>query len=169
MARTTLIVLMSPAGGAKSVIANYLQETKEDCVIVSRKQIERAGGSVQDYYDAINLAIGNHKYVVVNDYNTTLFDREQLFYEIKCIGLHIIGIWIEMPVRDALEHNRAKDLVDQVDDELITTMFEQGESPREYELFDDVVFISKDGIESGMGASKYFPKIDDMYRLLDKI
>ena len=82
--KTKLIIFMGPSGSGKSYLAKHIQETHDDCIIVSRDAIRFAllkdgedyfaheDEVVRRYYDNINRAIGVHKYVIADATHLTV-------------------------------------------------------------------------------------------------
>ena len=174
----TIIILMSPAGGAKHIIADYIVRTKNNAIEINRKHLEKMRGhfhnlgtyhSMKMFYKEINQALKNYSYVVINDYNITLDERQSLFENINYKDCRVIGIWIEVPIKQAHEYNKKKSLFNRVNDNIINLGYQYAVSPEQNEPFDDIIYISKNGITSGIGICRDFPKIGDMYEILDQI
>ena len=151
----TLIVMCGPSGVGKTFLANKIQETHEDCVVVSRDKIRFAMLADGDdyfkyekqvsknFYDAISLNLKSHRYVIADATHITIASRNKLFASIDVSGVdEIVAVWIEVPLSVALKQNALRTGRALVPEEVIKKMYKDKVSPHDFEAFDKVLFIN---------------------------
>ena len=172
---TKIIMLMSPAGGAKSVISQYLLTHHNNAIEVNYKLFAKAGKYFSDsykykhFYNMINYYIKIYDYVIINDYNVTKEQRQKFYKNVNLDKHELIGIWIEIPMHLAKERNESKHSQYKVSTQFLEDTFRYAVSPTKEEPFDDIIYISKQDIKNGIGIQKSNPTIQDIYDILDKI
>lgn len=176
--KTKLIVFMGPSGCGKSYLAKHIQETHDDCIIVSRDAIRFAllkDGEdyfahekevVRRYYDNINRAIGVHKYVIADATHLTVPARRKFFNNVRTKDACTLGIWIDTPLEVALKQNAQRSGRARVDEQVIKDMYKRRVSPRTSEDFDEMMFISMD---VDMAISSHSVKIGSIFDKLKEI
>ena len=171
---TKLVFLMGPPCVGKSVIAIYIQDTHEDCVIISKTKILKAhpelsvfsSMSNKIYCKQINQALQTHKVVVADDTQTTLESRIRVFKNLNLNNVKVIGVWVESSLKSALTYNDIQPEADKLNPFVIKEIFRYAISPKEHEPFNDLVFINR---ETCIGVSKSHPKIDNIMNTLKQI
>lgn len=178
MKKTKLIVMIGVSGCGKSYLAKRIQETHDDCIIVSRDAIRFAllkDGEdyfahekevVKRYYDNINRAIGVHKYVIADATHLTVSARRKFFNNVRTKDAYTIGIWIDTPLEVALKQNAQRSGRARVDEQVIKDMYKRRVSPRTSEDFDEMMFISMD---VDMAISSHSVKIGSIFDKLKEI
>lgn len=174
----TLIVVMGPAAVGKSYFAKKIQESHDDCVIVSRDKIRFAllkdgedyfakeNEVLRQFYHNINFALQNHKYVIADATHISKRSRNQLFRNVNINNVRVVGVWIEVPVDIALKQNQARTGRGVVPDDVIRNMFKSKCSPQEGEPFDDVIFVSP---HQDMAIGKVSTGIESVVKKLERI
>lgn len=174
----TLIVMMGPAAVGKSYFAKKIQESHDDCVLVSRDKIRFALLKEDDelyakepevlrqYFHNINFALQHHKYVIADALHISKRARRQLFSNVRLKGVRVVGVWIEVPVDVALKQNAARTGRAVVPEEEIRAMFKRKCSPQEDEPFDEVIFVSP---HQDMAIGKVSIGIESIVRKLEEI
>jgi predicted kinase len=155
--KNTLIVMMAPPAVGKSTLAKQFADCHEDTIIVSRDSIRFAMLKPGDdyfkyekevtrrFYDQISAALKVHKYVIADATHITVGSRRKLFTNITIPkDTQIVGLWIETPVQVAIKQNSARTGLARVPEQVIRSMYKNKVSPREWEPFDGVLFISRD-------------------------
>lgn len=151
----TLIVMMAPSAVGKSYLANKIQETHDDCVIVSRDKIRFAllddGDDyfkyekqvTKNFYEAISANLRSHRYVIADATHITIGSRTKLFKNIDLDNVdEVIGVWIEIPIQVALKQNAVRTGRARVPDDVIKDMYKRKVSPHDFEPFDKILFIN---------------------------
>ena len=169
-----LIMLMAPPCVGKTVIANHIKETHEDCKIVSKTELLKlypqydifSSKLNKIYCEAINTALKNYKIVVADDTQTTYESRARVFEKLKLKNVKVIGVWIEAALRSALSYNDTRPSSEYLDPYIIKEIFRYSVSPLENEPFDEIIYINKDNL---IGLSKTHPKIQDIFQTLSEI
>lgn len=174
-----LIVMMAPSGVGKTYLANYIKDSHEDVVIVSRDKIRAAvlGGEEwsedlevkvkQNYFEAITKMLKTHSTVIADATHLTLNSRQELFEGISIPGnTEIVGVWIESSVSTAIKQNAARPKNLQVPEETIEDMFRYAVSPREWEPFDNMVYLMR---ETNIGIHGRQLDIKNVFEVLDDI
>lgn len=165
MSNRTLIVLMGPTGVGKTTIGKYIEETHNDCILVSRKETSEPNDelTMSTYYDNISFALANHNMVIADDTHTLVENRSALFENI-CLPSEtkIIGIWIESSREMAYENNNKPD-GDRILNSIVLEQFTTRVSPLDSEPFDDVIYIMQ---ETQILASRKSPAIKNIFEAL---
>lgn len=176
--KPTLIMMMGPAGTAKTVLSNVIEESHDDCIIISKNNIrknmfgknfdkDKEDKVNKEYYKRISKALKIHKYVVADSSHVTLDSRKNFFYNVHIPkGTKIIGVWIESSVSIAIKNNSTKPAEDKVPDSVIKHMFKYKASPQNFEPFDNVFFLNA---EADMGISRLSSKITTVIESLRSI
>ncbi len=174
----TLIVMCGPAGIGKSTMAKRIQDTHEDCAIVSRDQIRfgllqpgedyfsHEDEVTEKFYDALNIMLKVHKFVIADATHISKKARRQLFSHVRTSGIRVVGVWIEAPIDVALKQNAARAGRSRVPDDVIKRMYRYKVSPSKDEGFDEIVYISA---HTGRAASNHAPFVSDIFSKLANI
>ena len=75
----------------------------------------------------------------------------------------IVGLWIETPLPVAIKQNEARTGLARVPEDVIRRMYKSKVSPREWEPFDEVLFISRD-VDMAIGKNSI-----NITNVLDKL
>lgn len=170
-----IIMLMSSAGGAKSVISQYILTHYTNSIEVNFKAFNKVDKCFNDsykykhLYTMINYYLKTYDYVIINDYNVTKEQRRRFYKNVNLQGHELIGIWIEIPQHLAEKNNSHKHWQYRVSDKYLDNTFKQAVSPTKDEPFDDIIYISKSDIKNGIGIQKSNPTIQDIYDILDQL
>lgn len=153
--KSTLIMMMGPAGCGKSYLAKKIEDTHEDCIIVSRDDIRFALLKPgEDYfahekeiehlfYQTISDMLLVHKYVIADATHLTTKSRNKFFSNVNLPSKsRVIGVWIEVDESIAQKQNEARTGLRKVPSEAISRMYKYKVSPAQDEPFDDIVYIS---------------------------
>lgn len=152
--KPTLILMMGPSGCGKSYFAKKIEETHEDCIIVSRDKIRFAlleenddyfakeDQVLRQFYYNINFSLQNHKYVVADATHLTKKARKQFFRNVNTRGVRVVGVWVEVPLVAALSQNSSREGRARIPDDVVVNMFKRKISPQEDEPFNEVLYIS---------------------------
>ena len=174
----TLIVMCGPAGIGKSTMAKRIQDTHEDCVIVSRDQIRFAllqpgedyfaheDEVTEKFYEALNTMLAAHKFVIADATHISKKARRQLFAHVDTNNVRIVGIWIEAPFEVAIKQNAARTGRSRVPEDVIKRMYRYKVSPSKEEGFDEVIYISA---HTGQAAGDTTPFVSDIFSKLESI
>lgn len=170
-----LIVLMAPPCVGKTLIAEQIKETHDNCKIISKSNIlkyypeEHINSNVirEQYYKWINNAFDYYDIVIADDTQTTVEARTELFNHIKNIkDIQIIGVWIAAPLNSALSYNKTRNSNEYLDPYIIKEIFKYAVSPKEDEPFNDIIFLNK---ENCFGIQKTNPKIQSITEIIAKL
>lgn len=177
--KNTLIVMMAAPGVGKSFLAKQFAEDHEDTIIVSRDAIRFAMLKPEDdyfkyekqvtkkFYEAVSEALKVHKYVIADATHVTEGSRRKFFRNVKIPkDTRIVGFWIETPVQIAIKQNNQRTGRARVPEDVIRSMYKKKVSPREYEPFDEVFFISRD---VDMAIGKHAIKISNVREKLKEL
>ena len=153
--KSTLIMMMGPAGCGKSHLAKKIEDTHEDCIIVSRddirfallkpgeeyfaheKEVERL------FYQTISDMLLIHKYVIADATHVTSKSRNRFFDKVKIPSkTKTIGVWVEADETTAQKQNETRTGLRKVPSEAISRMYKYKVSPTQDEPFDDIIYIS---------------------------
>lgn len=174
----TLIVMCGPAGVGKSYMAKRIEETHDDCVIVSRDQIRFAmlqpgedyfaheDEVVDNFYQAISSMLETHEYVIADATHNSRKARRELFSHIRLNGARVVGVWIEVPLEVALKQNKMRTGRAQVPEDAIKRMYRYKVSPSKEEGFDEIIFVSG---HADYAASDTAPFVSDIFSKLESI
>ena len=174
--KNTLLVMMAPPAVGKSTIAKQFAKDHEDTIIVSRDAIRFALLKPGDeyfkyekevtrrFYEQITEALKIHKYVIADATHITVGSRRELFHNIVVPkDTRIVGLWVETPLPVALKQNAARTGLARVPEDVIRRMYKSKVSPREWEPFDEVLFISRD-VDMAIGKNSI-----NITNVLDKL
>lgn len=176
--KSTLILMMGAAGTAKTVLAHIIEESHDDCIIISKNDIRKhMCGDIFDskdedkvakeYYNRISKALKVHDYVVADSTQITIESRGKFFSNVHIPqGTKIVGIWIESSTSVAIKNNSSKPKEDQVPESVIRHMFKYKASPQKFEPFDDIIFLNA---ESDMSITKLTNRITTVIESLKAI
>lgn len=170
----TLIVMCGPSGVGKSYLANKIQETHEDCVIVSRDKIRFALLNDDDdyfqyekqvannFYHAITTNLKNHRYVIADATHITIGSRNKLFANIELGDTDdIVAVWIEVPIQTALKQNAVRTGRARVPEDVIKNMYKNKVSPHDSECFSKIIFVNPEqDLALGTGEANFRRVID---------
>lgn len=175
----TLIVMIGASGIGKSYLAKYIQDTHDDCVIVSRDKIrfamlhddddyfEYENEVERNFYSAITTMLRTHKYVIADATHLTVKSRRKLFNNITLpSGTHVIGVCIEAPLSIALRQNAMREGRARVPEKAIRRMYKYKVSPQEGEPFDELIFISR---EHDLAIGSKSAKLESAFNKLKEI
>jgi predicted kinase len=174
----TLIIMAGPSGVGKSVMANVIADSHDDCVIISRDKIRfsllqegedyfaHEDDVVRNYYDALNSMLQTHEYVIADATHATKKARRQLFANVNTKNVRVVGVWIEVPLEVALKQNAARSGRARVDDEVVKRMYRYKVSPQKEEGFNEVIFISG---HTDQAASDSAPFVSNIFDKLQAI
>lgn len=162
-----------------TTLAKVIQDSHDDCIIISRDQIRFAllqegedyfaheDEVVNKYYDAVSRALEVHKYVIADATQILPASRNKLFKNISIPkGTKIVGVWIEVDEATAIKNNRQRSGRAYVPEDTIKKMYKQKVSPAESEPFDEVIYVMK---HVDMAIGKQSPKISDVFDKLKNI
>ena len=174
--KNTLLVMMAPSAVGKSTLAKQFAKDHEDTMIVSRDAIRFALLKPGDeyfkyekevtrrFYEQITEALKIHKYVIADATHITVGSRRKLFHNIFVPkDTKIVGLWIETPLPVALKQKEARTGLARVPEDVIRRMYKSKVSPREWEPFDEVLFISRD-VDMAIGKNSI-----NITNVLDKL
>lgn len=144
----TLILMCGVTQSGKSVFAKAIQDSHEDCMTVKRDNCrmynsEDAETVDKRFYNAVNIALKSHRYVVANDRNINRFERDKFFNNVDYKGCEVICVWVETPQNVAIARNQNRDKYHRLSEEEIADMYKCKVSPQDNEPFDKIVFISE--------------------------
>ena len=144
----TLILMCGVTQSGKSVFAKAIQDSHEDCMTVKRDNCrmynsEDAETVDKRFYNAVNIALKSHRYVVANDRNINRLERDKFFNNVDYKGCEVICVWVETPQNVALARNQNRDKYHRLSEEEIADMYKYKVSPQDNEPFDKIVFISE--------------------------
>lgn len=171
---TKLIMLMAPPCVGKTVIANYIKDTHNNCKIISKTDLLKLYPEYdifstklnKKYCEAINSALQYYDIVIADDTQTTLESRMRVFENLNLKNTKIIGVWIEAALKSALQYNNTRPSEEYIDPYILKEIFRYSVSPIESEPFDKIIYINKD---NSIGLSKDNPKIQDIFQILADI
>ena len=164
----TLILMCGVTQSGKSVFAKAIQDSHEDCMTIKRDNCrmynsENADTVDKRFYNAVNIALKSHRYVVANDRNINRAERDKFFNNVNCNGCEIVCVWIETPKNVAIERNKNRDKYHRISEEEIDEMYRCKVSPQEDEPFDKIIFISEQqNYAIGTSNMQILPIIDQL-------
>lgn len=144
----TLILMCGVTQSGKSVFAKAIQDSHKDCMTVKRDNCrmynsEDAETVDKRFYNAVNIALKSHRYVVANDRNINRLERDKFFNNVDYKGCEVICVWVETPQNVAIARNQNRDKYHRLSEEEIADMYRCKVSPQDNEPFDKIVFISE--------------------------
>lgn len=144
----TLILMCGVPQSGKSVFAKAIQDSHEDCMTIKRDNCcmynsEDAETVDKRFYNAVNIALKSHRYVVANDRNINRLERDKFFNNVDYKGCEVICVWVETPQNVAIARNQNRDKYHRLSEEEIADMYKCKVSPQDNEPFDKIVFISE--------------------------
>lgn len=164
----TLILMCGVTQSGKSVFAKAIQDSHEDCMTIKRDNCrmynsENADTVDKRFYNAVNIALKSHRYVVANDRNINRIERDKFFNNVNCNGCEIVCVWVETPKNVAVERNKNRDKYHRISEKAIDEMYKYKVSPQDDEPFDKIIFISEQQ-NYAIGASnmQILPIIDQL-------
>ena len=172
----TLIVMMAPSSAGKSTLAKHIEETHDDCVIVSRDKIRlNLLSDDEDYfahekevadtfYRRINDMLKIHEYVIADATHISLKSRRELFKHVNTKNARVIGIWVDIPMATAIKRNEGRTGRSCVPEDAIRTMFKTKVPPSKLEGFNEIIYVSN---EYAIGDTA--PYLDGVFRKLENI
>ena len=144
----TLILMCGVAQSGKSVFAKAIQDSHEDCITIKRDDFrmyhaEDADTVDKRFYNAVNIALKSHRYVVANDRNINRIKRDKFFNNVNYNGCEVICVCVETPQSVAVARNKNRDKYHRLSEKEIAEMYRYKVSPQDSETFDRIVFISE--------------------------
>lgn len=144
----TLILMCGVTQSGKSVFAKAIQDSHEDCMTIKRDNCRMYNSEDADtvdkrFYNAVNMALKSHRYVVANDRNINRIERDKFFNNVNCNGCEVICVWVETPQNVAVARNKNRDKYHRLSEKEIAKMYRCKVSPQDNEPFDGIVFISE--------------------------
>lgn len=164
----TLILMCGVPQSGKSVFAKAIQDSHEDCMTIKRDNCRMYNSEDADivdkrFYNAVNIALKSHRYVVANDRNINRIERDKFFNNVDCNGCEVIGVWIETPQSVAVARNNNRDKYHRLSEKEIAEMYKCKVSPQNNEPFDRIVFISEQqNYAIGTNNMQILPIIDQL-------
>lgn len=164
----TLILMCGVTQSGKSVFAKAIQDSHEDCMSIKRDNCRMYNSEEADtvdkrFYNAVNIALKSHRYVVANDRNINRIERDKFFNNVNCNGCEIVCVWVETPKNVAVERNKNRDKYHRISEEEIDEMYRCKISPQDDEPFDKIVFISEQqNYAIGTSNMQILPIIDQL-------
>ena len=134
--------------GGKSVFAKAIQDSHKDCMTIKRDNCRMYNSENADtvdnrFYNAVNIALKSHRYVVANDRNINRAERDKFFNNVNCNGCEIVCVWVETPKNVAVERNKNRGKYNRISEKEIDEMYKYKVSPQGDEPFDKIIFISE--------------------------
>lgn len=172
----TLIVMMAPSSAGKSTLAHYIEETHDDCVIVSRDKIRFSMLSdgedyfahedevISTFYSRINEMLKIHEYVIADATHISKKARKELFRNVRTKDVRVVGVWIDIPMTTAIKRNESRIGRSKVPEDVIRRMFKYKVPPVKEEGFDEIVYVSN---EYAIGSTA--PYLDGIFEKLKNI
>ena len=144
----TLILMCGVTQSGKSVFAKAIQDSHKDCMTVKRDNCRMYNSEDTEtvdkrFYNAVNIALKSHRYVVANDRNINRFERDKFFNNVDYKGCEVICVWVETPQNVAIARNQNRDKYHRLSEKEIADMYKYKVSPQDNEPFDKIVFISE--------------------------
>lgn len=152
--KSTLIVMCGPQACGKSTLAKWIEDSHEDCILVSRDKIRFALlGEDEDYFAKeklvlrqffhnINEGLQNHKYVIADATHISRKSRNQLFSNVNTKGVRVVGVWVEVPMHVAIKQNEQRTGRARVPEEVIRRAFRTKFTPQNDERFDEMIYVN---------------------------
>lgn len=169
-----LVMLMAPPCVGKTIIAKHIKETHDNCKIISKTKLLKlypeynvfSSSLNKIYCEAINNALKYYDTVIADDTQTTYESRVRVFKNLNLKNVDVIGVWIEVALKNALLYNTTRSSEEYLDPYIIKEIFRYSASPKENEPFNKMIYINKD---NAIGLTKDNPKIQDIFEVLADI
>jgi len=166
-----LIVFMAPPGAGKTELAEYLRSKIDNSIIINKDKFTKGDTDYSKdlYYQSVNRLLQERDCVILDSQNLLYQDRVALFNNIDAANqkdIKIIGIWIEVSLKEANQRNSKKPADKQPSEEEMDFLFKYKISPMPDEPFDNLVYIMRD---MDIGMSKSYPYISPISTILDRI
>lgn len=164
----TLILMCGVTQSGKSIFAKAIQDSHEDCITIKRDNCrmynsENADTVDKRFYNAVNIALTSHRYVVANDRNINRIERDKFFNNVNCNGCEVVCVLVETPKNVAVERNKNRDKYHRISEKEIDEMYKYKVSPQDDEPFDKIVFISEQqNYAIGTSNMQILPIIDQL-------
>lgn len=164
----TLILMCGVTQSGKSIFAKAIQDSHKDCMTIKRDNCrmynsENADTVDKRFYNAVNIALKSHRYVVANDRNINRIERDKFFNNINYNGCEVVCVWVETPKNVAVERNKNRDKYHRISEKEIDEMYKYKISPQDDEPFDKIVFISEQqNYAIGTSNMQILPIIDQL-------
>lgn len=173
----SLIVLSGVAGVGKSTIAKIIEESHEDCIVVSRDKIRFSmlkpdddyfkyeDEVTREFYDQINRGMKNHEYVIADATHITLGSRNKLFNHLFIPkNTRVIGVYLDMPLETCLKQNAKRTGRAYVPENVIKNMYRNKSYPSvQKERFNEVYRLDKAALEADDNfLSRVFDKMRNL-------
>lgn len=173
----SLIVLSGVAGVGKSTVAKIIEESHEDCIIVSRDKIRFSmlepdddyfkyeDEVTREFYDQINRGMKNHEYVIADATHITLGSRNKLFSHLFIPkNTRVIGVYLDMPLETCLKQNAKRTGRAYVPENVIKNMYRNKSYPSvQKERFNEVYRLDKAALEADDNfLSRVFDKMRNL-------
>ncbi len=144
----TLILMCGVTQSGKSVFAKAIQDSHKDCMSIKRDNCrmynsESADTVDQRFYNAVNIALKTHRYVVANNRNINRLERDKFFNNVDYKGCEVVCVWVETPQNVAIARNKNRDAAHRLSEDDIAYMYKYKVSPQDEEPFDKILFISE--------------------------
>ena len=171
---TKLVMLMAPPCVGKTVIAKYIKETHDNCIIISKSKLLKeypqynilSSELNKIYCNKINDALKIYDIVIADDTQTTYESRIRVFKNLKLKNVKVIGVWIESALKSALSYNETRSTEEYIDPYIIKEIFRYSVSPASTEPFNNIIYINKD---TSIGMNNHTPKVQDLFQVLKEI
>ena len=164
----TLILMCGVTQSGKSVFAKAIQDSHEDCMTIKRDNCRMYNSEDADtvdkrFYNAVNIALKSHRYVVANDRNINRVERDKFFNNVNYNGCEVVCVWVETPQNVAVARNKNRDKYHRLSEKEIAEMYRCKVSPQDNEPFDRIVFISEQqNYAIGTNNMQILPIIDQL-------
>lgn len=164
----TLILMCGVTQSGKSIFAKAIQDSHKDCMTIKRDNCrmynsENADTVDKRFYNAVNIALTSHRYVVANDRNINRIERDKFFNNVNYNGCEVVCVWVETPKNVAIERNKNRDKYHRISEKEIDDMYKYKVSPQDDEPFDKIIFISEQqNYAIGTSNMKILPIIDQL-------
>ena len=164
----TLILMCGVTQSGKSVFAKAIQDSHEDCMTIKRDNCRMYNSEEADtvdkrFYNAVNIALKSHRYVVANDRNINRVERDKFFNNVNYNGCEVICVWVETPQNVAVARNKNRDKYHRLSEKEIAEMYRCKVSPQDREPFDRIIFVSEQqNYAIGTNNMQILPIIDQL-------
>ena len=164
----TLILMCGVTQSGKSVFAKAIQDSHEDCMTIKRDNCRMYNSEDADtvnkrFYNAVNIALKSHRYVVANDRNINRVERDKFFNNVNYNGCEVVCVWVETPQNVAVARNKNCDKYHRLSEKEIAEMYRCKVSPQDSEPFDRIIFVSEQqNYAIGTNNMQILPIIDQL-------
>lgn len=112
----------------KSVFTKAIQDSHEDCMTIKRDNCRMYNSEDADtvdkrFYNAVNIALKSHRYVVANDRNINRVERDKFFNNVNYNSCEVVCIWVETPQNVAVARNKNRDKYHRLSEKEIAEMY----------------------------------------------